>query len=991
MPLAPHAPVSTLSGSSGSGAPGPLPSRRAARKAESRLRVSVIIPLYNHEKYIEAALDSVFSQSVRPDEIIVIDDGSVDASAEKLRRICQDHPEIIFWSWPNQGAHHTLNAAILRATGDFVAILNSDDSYHPQRLAACLAAIKADPSIDVVATAMRFIDNQGSEVANPWYEGAVRFFKQEGNLSLGLFNANFLVTTSNLFIRRSVFDTIGYFSPLRYAHDLELCLRLILGKRHIHFLDRPLLSYRLHQTNTIAENKAREDVERAAVFAFFLYRLELQEGSSDTWHAWLDRYIAVLEQQELLKLVGDFLALLKAKAPQVDVTATASLRLEFLGFLSQLGVDWVTPGSDDVLLTRFVEARKSVLRRQRRARRDPKFIAQLQADNEWLLEQRDAWEKSARDQEEHAKSLTLALEDQARRATQALEDHAKRSTQALEEQAAWFTKTLEDQAAASTQALQEMRAGNAWLLEQRDAWEKSARDQEELAQSLALTVEDFRAGNAWLESQRLAWEQVASEQARSIAEMNSRLYHFAENVAALESQRTEREQYIAELILQRTEREQYIAELIAERSQILSSLSWKLTRPLRYARRKLLTPLLDFLRRTYRRWPERSSPDSAVATLATAAKDLGVRHKTLLVLHEFSLTGAPRATLYLARALFAVSGIRPVVIAPSDGPIRAEFEQEGFPARVDPTLFEAQIASPENFALVSGFERVIVTPLAAFPFVRHFKGAAKRLTWWIHEEEKGFAYIADNFSSDLASLFDACDAVWLGSPLCFQPASHYAQREKLHLLLYGCDDISLPNRTDPSGHMVFTLVGSVEPRKGQDLFLDAIERLPPELRSKAVFRIIGSPYNDWSAGFHEKICARARLIPEVECIPNMPFQRLLEQYSATDVVVSASRADPMPISITQGLMFAKACLCSSAIGHAHLLEDGNDGLIFANESAAALADKMAWLLQNPDRLPMLGAAGRKVYEKHFLMTAFINNVSALLHDNDNSKDVAKTL
>ncbi|MFA6443261.1 MAG: glycosyltransferase, partial [Sterolibacterium sp.] len=270
---------------------------------DTAVRVSVIIPLYNHEKYIDAALDSIFAQRVRPDEIIVIDDGSVDASAAKLRRICQEHPEIIFWSWPNQGAHHTLNAAILRATGDFVAILNSDDSYHPGRLAACLAAVKADPSIDVVATAMTFIDDQGHEVANPWYDSALGFFKQEGNLSLGLFNANFLVTTSNLFIRRSVFDTIGYFSPLRYAHDLELCLRLILGRRHIHFLDRPLLSYRLHQTNTIAENKAREDVERAAVFAFFLFRLERQEGLSETWHAWLERYITVLEQQELLKLV----------------------------------------------------------------------------------------------------------------------------------------------------------------------------------------------------------------------------------------------------------------------------------------------------------------------------------------------------------------------------------------------------------------------------------------------------------------------------------------------------------------------------------------------------------------------------------------------------------------------------------------------------------------------------------------------------------------
>jgi glycosyltransferase involved in cell wall biosynthesis len=203
------------------------------------------------------------------------------------------------------------------------------------------------------------------------------------------------------------------------------------------------------------------------------------------------------------------------------------------------------------------------------------------------------------------------------------------------------------------------------------------------------------------------------------------------------------------------------------------------------------------------------------------------------------------------------------------------------------------------------------------------------------------------------------------------------------LLLYGCADTVVPDRPHKSGKIVFSLIGFVDQRKGQDVFLDAIERLPNGLRGKAIFRIIGSPLPyDRSIIFHKKISNRAALIPEVQCIENMPSERLLEFYAETNVLVSASRDDPMPIVITQGLMFSKVCLCSSAIGHAQLLEDGKDGLIFTNESVEDLSEKMAWLLQNPSEISVLGTAGRKVYEKYFLMSSFANNLELIMNGFD---------
>jgi glycosyltransferase involved in cell wall biosynthesis len=349
-----------------------------------------------------------------------------------------------------------------------------------------------------------------------------------------------------------------------------------------------------------------------------------------------------------------------------------------------------------------------------------------------------------------------------------------------------------------------------------------------------------------------------------------------------------------------------------------------------------------------------------------------------LVTHEFSRTGAPYAVLFLARALYSLYGIRPLVISPADGSIREEFEQEGFPTVVDPMLFKYQSYSSEACEFVTAFERVIVTSLSSFKFISYFRGIGKHLTWWVHETDVSFNSFTKN-AVDLALLFAVCEAIWLGSPLCFPLALKYTATDKLHQLFYGCADKAMPHRPHQSGKIVFSIFGTVAPRKGQDIFLKAIELLPDALRHKAIFRIVGSSFTEAKAViFYNNICAKAALIPEVERVESMPPDQLLKFYAETDVLVSASREDPMPIVVTEGLMFSKACLCSSVIGHAQLLEDGKNGLIFANESAEELSKKMAWIINNPTEMAVLGMGGRKVYEKYFLMSEFVNNVGNLM-------------
>src|SRR5262249_35193617 len=187
--------------------------------------VSVVIPVYNHDRFVGAAIESVLSQTMRPREILCIDDGSTDSSARVLEAVAAREPSVRFWSRPNQGAHRTINEGIRGARGRYVAILNSDDLYHSSRLLRCLAGLDGDPSVAMVATGISFVNEHGDAIRYPWYDEVRDFYEKIGDLGLGLVNGNFLMTTSNIVARRALFDEVGGFDDLRYAHDLDFFLR----------------------------------------------------------------------------------------------------------------------------------------------------------------------------------------------------------------------------------------------------------------------------------------------------------------------------------------------------------------------------------------------------------------------------------------------------------------------------------------------------------------------------------------------------------------------------------------------------------------------------------------------------------------------------------------------------------------------------------------------------------------------------------------------
>ncbi len=220
--------------------------------------VSVIIPAYNHERFVGAAVESVLEQSHSELELIVIDDGSTDRTGEVVQGFRDSR--LTYHYQENQDAYNTINRGLGMARGDYIAILNSDDIYFPDRLARLLEVQQATGA-QCLFTDVVPISDSGEEFTDPafgwnvWHRKNREFFFSCGNLYTAFLKGNFMVTTSNLFMTAEAVARVGRFCSLRYLHDYDFIFRMMLAwPGQVHYLaDEKLLYYRIHGGNTLGE------------------------------------------------------------------------------------------------------------------------------------------------------------------------------------------------------------------------------------------------------------------------------------------------------------------------------------------------------------------------------------------------------------------------------------------------------------------------------------------------------------------------------------------------------------------------------------------------------------------------------------------------------------------------------------------------------------------------------------------------------------------
>lgn len=181
------------------------------------MNISVIIPTYNRCDLLQRALQSVITQTTPAFEIIVIDDGSEDTTATLVK---QQFPKIRYHHQPNSGVSSARNLGIQQATGDWLAFLDADDTWHPQKLHLQSVALKAAPDYRISHTDEVWI-RDGVPVNPP-----KKYAKQSGWMFQHCLSLCAL-SPSTVMIHRDVFAAVGLFdNTLPACEDYDLWLRI---------------------------------------------------------------------------------------------------------------------------------------------------------------------------------------------------------------------------------------------------------------------------------------------------------------------------------------------------------------------------------------------------------------------------------------------------------------------------------------------------------------------------------------------------------------------------------------------------------------------------------------------------------------------------------------------------------------------------------------------------------------------------------------------
>lgn len=208
------------------------------------MRVNVVVPCHNGARFIGEALKSALQQTHRDVTILVVDDGSTDGTA-RIARSFGSRVRVI--QQPKRGVSAARNLAIDAADGDYIAFLDADDRWHPDKLSRQVAYMAEHPTCGLVHTAIRHIDDAGRVTGGPASAAVKR--STQGDCLAPLLSRNTLATSSVL-LRRAVLQGERFLTDLAAAEDWDLWLRLA-SRARFGYVDEELTDYRFHDSNTV--------------------------------------------------------------------------------------------------------------------------------------------------------------------------------------------------------------------------------------------------------------------------------------------------------------------------------------------------------------------------------------------------------------------------------------------------------------------------------------------------------------------------------------------------------------------------------------------------------------------------------------------------------------------------------------------------------------------------------------------------------------------
>ena len=471
--------------------------------------VSVCVPTYNGAAFIEEALRSILDQTYQDFELLVVDDGSTDATLDIVQSFSD--PRIQVHRNPERlGIPANWNRCLELAGGEFVCLFHQDDVMLPENLECKVQLLSADETVGFVHSGVEALVDESapSSFAN-WIEDATEDTVFDGleYFRTLLLRGNRVCAPTVMARRHALLEQGGFDKDLGFACDYAMWLRLCLTYR-VGFLARPLIRYRWHGGNASHIYQFERGVEEIAEAGCRALKLFQDQDSQPEGRVLGEAFSA------LTKLRRWISELERGRAWQEDQRASwrgvaetqTALIDEFKGWIEELEAGRAWQEDQRASWQELARKREQVLQEQQT------WISELERGRVWQEDQRASWQELARKREQVLQEQQTWISELERgRVWQedqraSWQELARKREQVLQEQQTWIS---------------ELERGRVWQEDQQAGWQELARKREQVLQEQQTWISELERGRVWQEDQRASWQELARKREQVLQEQQT--------------------------------------------------------------------------------------------------------------------------------------------------------------------------------------------------------------------------------------------------------------------------------------------------------------------------------------------------------------------------------------------------------------------------------------------------------------------------------------
>ena len=338
----------------------------------------------------------------------------------------------------------------------------------------------------------------------------------------------------------------------------------------------------------------------------------------------------------------------------------------------------------------------------------------------------------------------------------------------------------------------------------------------------------------------------------------------------------------------------------------------------------------------------------------------------LIISHDLTRSGAPKIVYEMA-SLLKGKGHFVVVACPTDGDYRPLLQELGVPVIVD-SLLLTRHDSVLDFA--KNFDRVITNTVVTWPAVLQLANSVD-VYWFLHENE-----LVEEIARStplLQAALALAKGVWVGSARTQRTIERF--RAGVISLEYGLDAwpraeteaVELAVQSAPERPVSVAVLGSFEPRKGQDLAVESARSLYRTIGSSCEFRLFGRVLDE---EFHAVLLEAARGAPNIFIGGELTGEGYLDELQKCDIVLVPSRDDTLPLVSLDALRAGKVLICTPGVGTVDYLGTANSAIIASSIEVNDISSAILDAINRRDEWPVIGREAKRVFDRHFSKRRF---------------------